>query len=62
MRTTINYGVDLGTTNSAVALLKGTEVQVIHNDVGSSFTLTDICEKIFYKKSKKERMFIDFSN
>lgn len=38
MRTTIDYGIDLGTTNSAVALLRGTEATVIFNRDGSSFT------------------------
>lgn len=38
MRTTIDYGIDLGTTNSAIAVLKGTQAQVIPNNEGSSFT------------------------
>lgn len=32
MRTTIDYGIDLGTTNSAIAVLRGTEVEVFKND------------------------------
>ncbi len=38
MRTTIDYGIDLGTTNSAIAVLKGTQAQVVTNKEGSSFT------------------------
>ena len=38
MRMTIDYGIDLGTTNSAIAVLKGTESIVIPNSEGSSFT------------------------
>jgi len=38
MRTTIDYGIDLGTTNSAIAVLRGTEAVVIANKEGSSFT------------------------
>lgn len=38
MRTTIDYGIDLGTTNSEIAVLRGTEAVVISNKEGSSFT------------------------
>ena len=37
MRTTIDYGIDLGTTNSAVAVLEGTEVTVIRHGDGSEY-------------------------
>jgi molecular chaperone DnaK len=37
-RTTIDYGIDLGTTNSTVALLVGTAPEVISNKDGSSIT------------------------
>ena len=37
-RTTIDYGIDLGTTNSTVAVLNETEPQVIPNKNGASFT------------------------
>jgi len=37
-RTTIDYGIDLGTTNSSVALLVGTTPEIIPNKDGSSFT------------------------
>jgi molecular chaperone DnaK len=37
-RTTIDYGIDLGTTNSSIALLKGAEVEIIKNNEGSEYT------------------------
>ncbi len=37
-RTTIDYGIDLGTTNSTVALLVGTTTEVIANKEGASIT------------------------
>jgi molecular chaperone DnaK len=37
-RTTIDYGIDLGTTNSEVALLKGTGIEVFKNNEGHEYT------------------------
>lgn len=37
-RATIDYGIDLGTTNSAIAVLDGTEPRVITNQHGATFT------------------------
>jgi molecular chaperone DnaK len=37
-RSTIDYGIDLGTTNSAVAVLDGTDTRVIANAEGAQFT------------------------
>lgn len=37
-RATIDLGIDLGTTNSAVALLKGTQVLVFKNSLGVEYT------------------------
>ena len=37
-RTTVDFGIDLGTTNSAIALLKGTEVEIIKNNEGHEYT------------------------
>lgn len=37
-RTTIDFGIDLGTTNSTVALVTGTTMDVIPNDQGSALT------------------------
>jgi len=38
IRSTIDYGIDLGTTNSAIAVLNGTEVQVIRNEEQMEYT------------------------
>ena len=38
MRSTIDFGIDLGTTNSCIALLKGTEVEIIRNNDGQEYT------------------------
>ena len=44
-RTTIDFGIDLGTTNSAIAVLKGTDTQIIqnndHQDITSSAVFID---------------------
>jgi len=37
-RTTIDLGIDLGTTNSCIALLKGTEVEILRNNDGQETT------------------------
>src|ERR1700682_930391 len=37
-RMTVDFGIDLGTTNSAIALLKGTEVDLIKNNEGQEYT------------------------
>lgn len=37
-RTTIDYGIDLGTTNSAIALLSGVDTEVIPNERGALIT------------------------
>ncbi len=37
-RTTIDYGIDLGTTNSSIAVLAGTEVKVFRNNDGFEYT------------------------
>jgi len=37
-RSTIDYGIDLGTTNSAAALLEGTQTRVIRNISGIEYT------------------------
>jgi len=38
MRTTIDFGIDLGTTNSAVAVIKGIATEIIKNNAGSDLT------------------------
>lgn len=38
VRTTIDFGIDLGTTNSEIAVLRGTEVEVFKDNEGFEFT------------------------
>lgn len=38
VRTTIDFGIDLGTTNSTIAVIEGTDAIVIPNKVGSGIT------------------------
>lgn len=38
MRTTIDFGIDLGTTNSAIALLKGVATDIIKNNADADIT------------------------
>jgi molecular chaperone DnaK len=37
-RTTIDFGIDLGTTNSSIAVLQGTEIEVFRNNEGMEYT------------------------
>jgi molecular chaperone DnaK len=37
-RTTIDFGIDLGTTNSAIALLRGTSTDIIKNNLDNDIT------------------------
>ncbi|MFB3786189.1 MAG: Hsp70 family protein [bacterium] len=52
MRTTIDYGIDLGTTNSSIALLEGTEVKVFENNEGQNYTPSVVW------LDKKERLYV----
>ena len=38
MRTTIDYGIDLGTTNSAIAVLQGVTMEIIKNNADADIT------------------------
>ncbi|MBE1878389.1 Hsp70 family protein [Myceligenerans pegani] len=38
MRDTIDFGIDLGTTNSAIAVARGRSAQVVRNSTGDEFT------------------------
>jgi molecular chaperone DnaK len=38
MRLTMDFGIDLGTTNSSIAVLKGTEAVVIKNNENDEVT------------------------
>jgi molecular chaperone DnaK len=37
-RATIDFGIDLGTTNSEIAVLKGTGITVLRNNEGYDYT------------------------
>ena len=41
-RTTIDYGIDLGTTNSSIAVLRGSISDVIPNNVGNEITASAV--------------------
>lgn len=49
-RATIDYGIDLGTTNSAIAVLQGTTSDVIPNNVGNEITPS----AVFFGKNGQE--------
>ena len=38
MRSTIDFGIDLGTTNSAVAVLRGTTTEILKNNLDTDIT------------------------
>jgi molecular chaperone DnaK len=51
-RATIDFGIDLGTTNSAIAVLKGMNVEIIRNNEGHEYTPSVVWI------DKKNRMFV----
>jgi molecular chaperone DnaK len=65
-RTTIDYGIDLGTTNSAVAVLNGTEPEVVKNneqqDVTASAVYVDKAGRVHVGRRARERAESDPSN
>lgn len=65
-RTTIDFGIDLGTTNSAIAVLRGTEVEVFKNDHGMEYTPSAVAMDksggLFVGKSAKQRIESDPDN
>lgn len=58
-RTTIDFGIDLGTTNSAVARLDGVETEIVKNNEGSDTTpsavLVDRRGRLTVGRAAKER-------
>lgn len=58
-RITIDYGIDLGTTNSEIAVLRGTQPDMIPNQEGASFTPSavwiDKRSQVFVGRLAKER-------
>lgn len=65
-RTTIDYGIDLGTTNSEIAVLKGTEIEVFKNNEGFEFTPSAVCidkkNRLWVGRQAKERLEDDTDN
>ncbi|MAT43657.1 MAG: hypothetical protein CL609_15070 [Anaerolineaceae bacterium] len=59
-RTTIDYGIDLGTTNSAIAVVNNTESEVIKNNDNLDFTPSaiwiDAKERIYIGQQAKRRI------
>lgn len=61
MRTTIDFGIDLGTTNSAIAMLKGVSAEVIKNserqaDLTPSAVLIDKRETLHVGEDAKSKL------
>ncbi len=52
MRTTIDFGIDLGTTNSAIAVLRGTDTEIIKNNEDHDCTPSAV------RIDKKGRQFV----
>ncbi|MBI1829902.1 MAG: Hsp70 family protein, partial [Planctomycetes bacterium] len=65
-RVTIDYGIDLGTTNSAIALLNGTRIEVFKNSLGSDCTPSalwiDQKSRLHVGQSAKDRIEDDDQN
>lgn len=65
-RTTVDFGIDLGTTNSSIALLKGTEVEVFRNNEGFEYTPSavwiDRKGKVYVGRQAKEHLEDDDEN
>lgn len=65
-RGTINFGIDLGTTNSAIAVLKGSEVDVFRSDEGFDYTPSavyiDSHDTLYTGRAAKERVEDDPEN
>lgn len=65
-RTTIDFGIDLGTTNSAIAFADGTRVEVVQNRDGSLLTPSAIYisekGKLRVGRQAKEKAFDDDEN
>jgi hypothetical protein len=66
MRTTVDFGIDLGTTNSAIALSKGPQVEVFKNSEGEECTPSavhvDKKGRLIVGREAKERLETDAEN
>jgi len=65
-RDTVDFGIDLGTTNSAIAVLRGVETEVIKNNDGLETTPSavwlDRRERLYVGKAARERTELDPEN
>jgi molecular chaperone DnaK len=65
-RDTVDFGIDLGTTNSAIAVLRGVETEVIKNNDGLETTPSavwlDRRERLYVGKAARERSELDPDN
>jgi molecular chaperone DnaK len=65
-RITIDFGIDLGTTNSEIAVLRGTEVQVFKDNDGPENTPSAVWihkkDKLYVGHRAKERLEDDSEN
>jgi molecular chaperone DnaK len=65
-RTTVDFGIDLGTTNSAIAVLRGVETEVIKNnddhDTTPSAVWIDKRSRLYVGKTARERAEVDPEN
>jgi molecular chaperone DnaK len=65
-RTTIDYGIDLGTTNSSIAVFDGSEIQVIRNNSNSDCTPSAVWVdgngRLFVGATAYKRLEVDSGN
>lgn len=65
-RTTIDFGIDLGTTNSAVAMLHGVQTEVIKNNDGDDTTPSAIWidkrDRLYVGRAARDRSEVDPGN
>src|SRR3954470_9794734 len=65
-RSTIDLGIDLGTTNSCIAHLKGTEVEILRNNDGQDYTPSavwlDRKDRLYVGQRAKEQYEADDEN
>jgi molecular chaperone DnaK len=66
MTSTINYGIDLGTTNSSIALFDGSEIRVFknrdQNELTPSVVRIDKTGRIIVGKRAYQTLFLDPEN
>ncbi len=65
-RTTIDFGIDLGTTNSAIAVLNGVNAEIVKNNDGFETTPSalwvDRRDRLYVGRAAKERGELDADN